>query len=431
MPYGALVAGLSRPACGSCWPSTEQEVARLARAAAGGARRQRAGDRGRDARAGPSDRVPARRCRALDRHRVAEPLQPRVPGASSASSPGREHPLVLFLDDLQWADPATLSLLPAARDRTRTCGDCCVIGAYRDNEVSPTHPLDAGGGSAARRRGAGHASCGCRRSAPITCARWSSMPSASEPSHDELSSVVLEKTGGNPFFVTQFLTALHQDGHLRMRPGGPCLAGGPARHPCAPDDGQRGGPDGGAASGVWVSRPGASSARRRALEAGSISAPWRRSPRRTVLAAAGDLWPAIEQGLVLPEDHSYGTASDLEQETGQPTLPLPARPGAAGGLRPDPRHGATQGAPRDRTAAAQARGEGEWLFDVVHHLNYGADLLTDVGERVDLARAQPRAPASAPRRRPRFPARTATLPPAPGCCRPTPGSGTMPSAFAL
>ncbi|NEP26169.1 MAG: AAA family ATPase [Moorea sp. SIO3I6] len=51
-----------------------------------------------------------------------------------------QHPLVLFLDDLQWADLASLRLLQTLMtncDRNYLL----IIGAYRDNEVSPTHPL--------------------------------------------------------------------------------------------------------------------------------------------------------------------------------------------------------------------------------------------------------------------------------------------------
>ncbi|MCP4688925.1 MAG: AAA family ATPase, partial [Desulfobacterales bacterium] len=52
----------------------------------------------------------------------------------------KEHPLVIFLDDLQWADNATLDMI------TRILGDLesnhlLLIGAYRDNEVTPAHPL--------------------------------------------------------------------------------------------------------------------------------------------------------------------------------------------------------------------------------------------------------------------------------------------------
>src|SRR4028118_478730 len=52
----------------------------------------------------------------------------------------QEHPLVIFLDDLQWADSATLKLLEVIMTDADT-GYLFFIGAYRDNEVNPSHPL--------------------------------------------------------------------------------------------------------------------------------------------------------------------------------------------------------------------------------------------------------------------------------------------------
>jgi len=51
-----------------------------------------------------------------------------------------EHPLALFLDDLQWLDAATLDLLEDLLTRTDV-QHLLLIGAYRDNEVNPAHPL--------------------------------------------------------------------------------------------------------------------------------------------------------------------------------------------------------------------------------------------------------------------------------------------------
>src|SRR6185312_2904366 len=126
-----------------------------------------------------------------------------------------EHPLVLFLDDLQWADAATLTLLPLFLTGTDLRG-MLLIGAYRDNEVHPTHPL-------------AQATEGLRsRGGPVTelvlpplgaddlRALVSDALDAGPAVTDALSEVVLEKTGGNPFFVVQFLTALHQDGHIAL-----------------------------------------------------------------------------------------------------------------------------------------------------------------------------------------------------------------------
>src|SRR5262249_56246741 len=51
-----------------------------------------------------------------------------------------QHPLALFLDDLQWLDAATLDLLEDLLSRSEF-RNLLLIGAYRDNEVTATHPL--------------------------------------------------------------------------------------------------------------------------------------------------------------------------------------------------------------------------------------------------------------------------------------------------
>jgi predicted ATPase len=51
-----------------------------------------------------------------------------------------EYPLVIFLDDLQWADSATLKLIELMMTDAQT-QYLFLIGAYRDNEVNYSHPL--------------------------------------------------------------------------------------------------------------------------------------------------------------------------------------------------------------------------------------------------------------------------------------------------
>ena len=51
-----------------------------------------------------------------------------------------EHPLALFLDDLQWLDAATLELLRSLATE-QDVKHLLLVGAYRDNEVDALHPL--------------------------------------------------------------------------------------------------------------------------------------------------------------------------------------------------------------------------------------------------------------------------------------------------
>ena len=123
---------------------------------------------------------------------------------------GPEHPLVLFLDDLQWADPGSLKLLQViltAPDR----GYLLVLGAYRDNEVGPGHPLAAA--LAAMREG--DAAFRTVALAPLAEPHVAELLSETlrcpAAEVEPLARIVHEKTLGNPFFLNQLLQLLHKE----------------------------------------------------------------------------------------------------------------------------------------------------------------------------------------------------------------------------
>jgi histidine kinase len=121
-----------------------------------------------------------------------------------------EHPLVLFLDDLQWADAASLSLMQSLMaDPERH--HLLMIGAYRDNEVSPSHPLML---TLDEVRKTGRPIQDIRL-APLTGAQVEQLVSDALRCGLErarpLAALVHQKTGGNPFFINQLLKSLHQD----------------------------------------------------------------------------------------------------------------------------------------------------------------------------------------------------------------------------
>jgi predicted ATPase/serine phosphatase RsbU (regulator of sigma subunit) len=122
----------------------------------------------------------------------------------------REHPLVLFLDDLQWADAASLRLLHQLLTSPR-CGHLLVVCAFRENEIDPIHPLPA----ALADLRAAEVTTTTLTLAPLTkvhvAALLADTFAQSGPAIDTLADVVLRKTHGNPFFLTQFLTTLHKE----------------------------------------------------------------------------------------------------------------------------------------------------------------------------------------------------------------------------
>jgi predicted ATPase/signal transduction histidine kinase len=123
----------------------------------------------------------------------------------------REHPLVLFLDDMHAADPASLNLVTLIA-AARATEALLLVMTYRDNEVSPSHPFVL----AVQEQEKHGVPLGRIALAPLSTANVAQL--AADALHQPaaavlpLASAIQQKTGGNPFFVRQFLEALHADG---------------------------------------------------------------------------------------------------------------------------------------------------------------------------------------------------------------------------
>jgi histidine kinase len=121
-----------------------------------------------------------------------------------------QHPLVMFIDDLQWADSSSLSLLEALiTDRESKCLLC--IGAYRDNEVSASHPFVISVGDMEKEGAVIHRISIGNLSAEDVNELISDAALASPDETKNLTNLVYQKTSGNAFFVTQFLKSLYQE----------------------------------------------------------------------------------------------------------------------------------------------------------------------------------------------------------------------------
>ena len=282
-----------------------------------------------------------------------------------------DHPLVLFLDDLQWVDAATLDLLEDLLAQPDV-QHLMLIGAYRDNEVGAAHPLtrklhaiETAGGRVGKitlpplaQEHLAHLiadalRCGPDRAAP-------------------LAQLVHAKTGGNPFFAIQFISSLADEGLLAFHHD--------------------------AARWSWdLGRIYAKGYSDNVIDL--VTGKLNRLPAETqealqqlaclggtaaittlsiVLDCSGELvhatlWPALRQELVARTRDAYRFVHDRVRE-------------AAYSLIADERRGETHLRIGRRLAARIPPGERDAaIFDIVNQLNRGAALITSREEREHLA----------------------------------------------
>ena len=123
------------------------------------------------------------------------------------------HPLVLFLDDLQWADLPSLQLIKLFMTDPET-RYLLVIGAYRDNEVQPTHPLmltlDEIRHTTTRMETINLKPLNQEHIQQLVAETFY----CDEQQSASLAQLCLQKTQGNPFFLSQFLRALVETQHI-------------------------------------------------------------------------------------------------------------------------------------------------------------------------------------------------------------------------
>ncbi|MCG9886108.1 MAG: trifunctional serine/threonine-protein kinase/ATP-binding protein/sensor histidine kinase [Cyanobacteria bacterium] len=301
-----------------------------------------------------------------------------------------EHPLVLFLDDLQWADLASLQLLKLLMGN---CNCLLVLGAYRDNEVSSTHPLiltvedlkktDAIAVNTITLAPLAFTDVNALVADTLNCGTALATP---------LAELINRKTQGNPFFTTQFLKALYEEQHIRFNRS--------HRHwECdiaqvnalaITDD---------VVEFMALQLRKLSEETQQALKLAACVgnqfdlatlAVISEQPSAPIAIA---LWQALQTGLILATSQVYKffqgpQPPDLENSVNLTYRFLHDRiQQAAYSLIPD----------EQRAALHYKIGQlllnhfsgphrEERIFDIVGHLNLGVSLITDAGERLDLAR---------------------------------------------
>ena len=127
----------------------------------------------------------------------------------------KKHPLVIFLDDLQWADSASLNLIQLLMNDSES-RYLLLIGAYRNNEVFPAHPLMLTLSKIANLEARINTialtplkqeSLNRLIADTLNCSQLIAQP---------LTQLIYQKTKGNPFFSRQFLQSLHEDSLIKF-----------------------------------------------------------------------------------------------------------------------------------------------------------------------------------------------------------------------
>lgn len=282
-----------------------------------------------------------------------------------------ERPLVVFLDDLHWVDGSSLALIEEVVGHSET-RNLLLIGAYRDNEVSPNHVLTA---AQHRLQESG------KRFDVISLQPLGAMEIGALVADTirvdagrtrELAGILHQKTGGNPFFVIQVLKALRRENLLWFDEGRlewswdlsritrlsytnnvvDLLLRKLVELPMATQE---------------LLQIAASVGNRHSLEMLALAS---EESEITVLC---NLWSAVREGLIVLTQDSYAFVHDRMQQAAYAQIPVAQRRSMH--LRIGRRM-------RDHTPPAT---RDERLFDIASQLNLGASLLASRDERRSVA----------------------------------------------
>ncbi|WP_437964389.1 AAA family ATPase [Sorangium sp. So ce260] len=287
-----------------------------------------------------------------------------------------EQPLLLFLDDLQWADPESLALLEQLVTHPET-RHLLAVFAYRDNEVGPLHPLTR---MIERARSAG-ASLRELEISPLSTGDVQRLVAdtvqASCDDSASLARLVHERTAGNPFFATQFLAMLHKEGLLEAD-----LGAGAFRWDI---DAIR---EKGLADNVIdlmitkikrLSRPAQRALTLAACVGNTVDVATLAVIRdRPAEAIHEEHWELVREGLLLRSGDTYRFLHDRVQQAAYALIPEGER--AAAHLRIG-RLLSVHATPHATPDAAEPR-----IFEIAGHLDLGSALVTDAREKDRIAR---------------------------------------------
>ncbi len=292
-----------------------------------------------------------------------------------------QHPLTLFLDDLQWAGDASLRLLQALITDWQS-HHLLIVGAYRDNEVSASHPLVLTldeirqSGPQPREITLGPLPQSCVEQLiedSLHCSAEASKP---------LAALLIQRTEGNPFFLNQLLKSWHEKKLITCEEGrwswdlevlGAANLSGDVVDLMA---------------GKIQTLPAATQEvlKLAACIGNRFDAQTLATVRETEAAqVATDLWEALRAGLISPLGNAHQSApSDGESNATYKFLHDRVQQ-AAYSLVSDEERPALH-LKIGRLLWADETTRDERLFDIVGHLNEARALISDDGERQNLVR---------------------------------------------
>ncbi len=293
----------------------------------------------------------------------------------------RSHPLLLFLDDLQWADVSTLRLLEYLI-RAEGERSVLIVGAYRDNEVQAGDPLEISIRAIERNQGRiEHLRLGPLPDAEVRQMIADSLHAAVE-SVAPLADLCIQKTRGNPFFLSQFLRQLHQQGDIEYD-----REHGAWRWDLARID-RRGMTDN--VVELLLAKLGMLPQPTQALMAQAAHLGSRFDHRELMAIGERDaeatsevLWPALQSGLLVPLDEEYKFAQSPERLKGARYRFLHDRVQQAAHelVAEDARSALRLRCGRLLLAASSEAELDERLFVILESFNEDLDLVDDPAER--------------------------------------------------
>ncbi|MEY4344781.1 MAG: hypothetical protein RL032_613 [Pseudomonadota bacterium] len=308
-----------------------------------------------------------------------------------------DHPLVIFLDDLQWSDTATLNLVESLVTSSKV-GYLYLIAGYRSNEVSDGHPMALTLAAIRKSRAVAELNL-----LPLTRETVPLIVAGTVHRHveavRELSASVFQKTQGNPFFVHELLRKLYLEGCIEISP-----ASGGWVWDLARIDAVDISPN---VADFMVSR-----LKQLPIESQNVlqiaACVGSQFDLRTLarvmdvsfLSAVKALWPAVRDEIIVPLSDQYRLAQAMSQEGS-----VWDEPGDANGfdvlcqfkhdriqqaayalIADDHKDRVHLGIGRLLLKSSSALNQASHVMDTVRHLNYAKHLIEDPAERMVLAR---------------------------------------------